>query len=49
MKNFIWASLLAASAAMIAGCHDGESAATPRAVQTVQARVVESQQQQNFR
>ena len=46
MKNFIWASLLAASAAMIAGCHDGESAATPGTVQTVQARVVESQQQQ---
>jgi RND family efflux transporter MFP subunit len=46
MKNLIWASLLAASVAMIAGCHDGESAATPGAVQTVQARVVESQQKE---
>ena len=46
MKNVLWASLLAASAAMIAGCHGGESAATPGTVQTVQARVVESQQQQ---
>jgi RND family efflux transporter MFP subunit len=46
MKNVSWASLLAASAAMIAGCHGGESAATPGAVQTIQARVVESQQQQ---
>jgi RND family efflux transporter MFP subunit len=46
MKNVLWASFLAASAAMIAGCHGGESAATPGAVQTIQARVVESQQQQ---
>ena len=46
MKNVLWASLLAASAAMIAGCHGGESAATPGTVQTMQARVVESQQQQ---
>ncbi len=46
MKNVIWASLLAASAAMIAGCHGGETAATPGAAQTMQARVVESQQQQ---
>jgi RND family efflux transporter MFP subunit len=44
MKNFMWASLLAASAAIIAGCHGGESAATPGTVQTMQARVVESQQ-----
>ena len=46
MKNVIWASLLAASAAMIAGCHSGETAATPGAAETMQARVVESQQQQ---
>ena len=24
MKNILWASLLAASASMIAGCHDGD-------------------------
>jgi RND family efflux transporter MFP subunit len=35
--------LLAAAAAMTAGCHGGESA-SPAAVQTMQARVVESQQ-----
>jgi RND family efflux transporter MFP subunit len=46
MKNFLWASLIAASAAMIAGCHGGETATTPGTVQTMQARVVESQQQQ---
>ncbi|MGA2170566.1 MAG: efflux RND transporter periplasmic adaptor subunit [Terracidiphilus sp.] len=46
MKKVMWASLLAASAAMIAGCHGGEPAATPRTVQTMQARVVESQEQQ---
>jgi len=46
MKNVLWASLLAASAAMIAGCHGGESAATPGTAQTMQARVVESQEQQ---
>jgi len=46
MKNVLWPSLLAASAALVAGCHGGESATTPAAVQTVQARVVESQQQQ---
>jgi RND family efflux transporter MFP subunit len=46
MKNVLWASLLAASAAMIAGCHGGESDLTPRAVETMQARVVESHQQQ---
>jgi len=45
MKNVLWSSLLAASAALIAGCHGGESAPTPTAVQTVQARVVESLQQ----
>jgi RND family efflux transporter MFP subunit len=46
MKNVVWASLLAASGVMIAGCHGGESAATPGTVQTMQARVVESQEQQ---
>ena len=45
MKNVMWASLLAASATMIAGCHGGESVVTPGTVQTMQARVVESQQQ----
>ena len=29
MKSILWTSLLAASASMIAGCHDGESAKTP--------------------
>src|ERR1039457_3426483 len=46
MKNVLWASLLATSAAMIAGCHGGEPAATSGAAQTMQARVVESQEQQ---
>ena len=46
MKNVVWASLLAVSGVMIAGCHGGESAATPGTVQTMQARVVESQEQQ---
>jgi RND family efflux transporter MFP subunit len=46
MKNVVWASLLAASGVMIAGCHGGESAATPGTVQTMQARVVESEEQQ---
>ena len=45
MKIFLEASLLAASAAMMAGCHGGEPT-SPVAVQTMQARVVESQQQQ---
>jgi RND family efflux transporter MFP subunit len=46
MKNVLWASLLAASAALIAGCHGGASAATPASVQTVQARVAESQKKE---
>ena len=46
MKNILWASLLAASASLVAGCHDGTSVITPVTVQTMQARVVESQQQQ---
>ena len=45
MKIVLRVSLLAVSAAMMAGCHSSESA-TPAAVQTVQARVVESQLQQ---
>ena len=45
MRNFIGTSLLAASMAMMAGCHSGESA-TAAAVETVQARVVESQQRE---
>jgi RND family efflux transporter MFP subunit len=45
MKIFIGASLLVVSTAMMAGCHGGESA-TSGAVETVQARVVESQQLQ---
>jgi len=46
MKNLVWATLLAASGVMIAGCHGGQSAATPATVQTMQARVVESNEQQ---
>jgi RND family efflux transporter MFP subunit len=46
MKNLVWATLLAASAAMIAGCHGSESAATPGATQAMQVRVVESHEQQ---
>ena len=38
-------SLLAASAALVAGCH-GVDSAPPAAIQTMSARVVESQQQQ---
>ena len=43
MKMVLSGCLLAASAAMMAGCHGGESA-SPAAVQTMQARVVESRQ-----
>ena len=46
MKTLLYSSLLAASAALIAGCHGGESPVTPGTVQTMQARVIESQQQQ---
>ncbi len=46
MKNLLWASLLAASTALAAGCHGGESAPTPAPIQTVQAQVVQSQEQQ---
>jgi len=45
MKIVLSGCLLAVSAAMIAGCH-GDETASPAAVQTLQARVVESQQQQ---
>jgi RND family efflux transporter MFP subunit len=43
MKIVLRASLLAVSAVMLACCHGGESA-SPAAIQTMQARVVESQQ-----
>jgi RND family efflux transporter MFP subunit len=46
MKNLVWVSLLAASAAAIAGCHGDQPATTPAVVQTMQARVVESRLQQ---
>ncbi|MGD0832292.1 MAG: efflux RND transporter periplasmic adaptor subunit [Terracidiphilus sp.] len=45
MKILLQASLLAVSAAMTAGCH-GNDGFSPAAVQTAQARVVESRQQQ---
>jgi RND family efflux transporter MFP subunit len=45
MKVLLRAGLFAVSAAMMAGCHGGESA-SQAVVQTMQARVVESQQQQ---
>ena len=46
MKNVLLSSLLAASAVMVAGCHGGESTATPSTPQTIEARVVESLQRQ---
>ncbi len=45
MKRVLWSSFLAASAAVIAGCHGGESTAALPAPQTVNAQVVESRQQ----
>lgn len=45
MKIVLQASLLAVSAAMLAGCHNGEST-SPVAMQAMQSRVVESRQQQ---
>ena len=45
MKTVLRASLLAVTAAMVAGCH-GTDSASPAVVQTVQARVVESQVQE---
>jgi len=44
MKVLLSGCLLAASSAMLAGCHSTESA-SPASVQTVQAHVVESRQQ----
>ena len=44
MKVFFYGCILAASSATIAGCHTDESA-SPAAVQTVQAHVEESRQQ----
>ena len=43
MKMLLGASLLAASAALMAGCHGGETA-QPAAIETVAARVVQSRQ-----
>ena len=43
--KFFPGCLLAVSAVMMAGCH-GDETASPATVQTIQARVVESQQQQ---
>ena len=45
MKTVLRASLLAVTAAMVAGCHGADSA-SPAVVETVQARVVESQVQE---
>ena len=45
MKAFVSGCLVAASAALLAGCHGGETT-QPAAVETVAARVVESRQQQ---
>ena len=45
MKLVLSGCLLVVSASMIAGCH-GDESTSPAAVQTVQARVVESRQQQ---
>ncbi len=45
MKIVLQAGALTVSALMLAGCHGSESA-SPAAVQTMQAQVVESQQQQ---
>lgn len=46
MKNFLGAICVAASAALIVGCHSGDSAASASAPQAVSARIVESRQQQ---
>jgi len=46
MKNILWVNLLTASATLLAGCHTGEPAAAPGAVETMKARVVESRQQE---
>ena len=44
MKIVLSGYLLVVSAAMMAGCHDGESA-SPAVVETMQARIVESKQE----
>ena len=46
MKNHFWAGLVGASAAILAGCHGSEPAAVSGPVQTMQAQVVESREQQ---
>jgi len=46
MRIVLWTSLIAASAALVAGCHSGESAATQSTPETVEARVVETMQRQ---
>lgn len=46
MKNLIWAGLFGASAAIFAGCHGNEPVAAAGPVQMMQARVVESREQQ---
>ena len=46
MKNLIWAGLVGASAAILAGCHGSEPIAVNGPVQTMQAQVVESREQQ---
>jgi RND family efflux transporter MFP subunit len=46
MKNFLGAICVAASAALIVGCHSGASAASASTPQAVSAQIVESQQQQ---
>jgi RND family efflux transporter MFP subunit len=45
MKNTLWASLLAASSATIAGCHNGAPAVAPKNIETIRVLVVKSQQQ----
>lgn len=46
MKSLMWAGLLGALSAIVAGCHGSESVATARPPQTIKARVVESREQQ---
>ena len=46
MKNLMWAVLLSVSIAMLAGCRESQPVATPGPVQTMQAKVVVSREQQ---
>lgn len=46
MRNLLPAVLFAVSALTVTGCHSSDSAATSTTVQSMQARVVQSQQQQ---